>query len=467
MSEQRLTDGLPLTPPWRAAGLPPDTPVLLAFSGGADSRALLHLLVQRQREDGFSLILAHVNHGIRGAESVRDREFCRAVAARYGLEICVLDADVPSLAAQNGRGLEEEARCVRYDFFARVMQERNIPILATAHHADDQLETVLFHLARGSGLRGLCGIVSTRPFAGGTLVRPLLSVSRCEILQYCEQNGLDYVTDSTNADGAYARNRLRSEVVPVLESLFGHPQKQVARLSAHLQEDEALLTALSEDVLQKSRNGAGLSLLSLRQAPVPLCKRALVMWLEREYGCAPESVHLNALMRLVRQETPTARISLPGDLVALAERGCLVISNTPSVAPTPYRYPLCEGECVIGESGIRILVQKAENPIKVHNLSTASYINFTVEFDIIKKGLYWRPRKEGDTLLFHGMHRKVRKLFRELGMPQRLRDILPLLCDGDGILWVPTVGCRDGFAAAQGERPMALVQIFLPERWQL
>ena len=205
--------------PQALAGLDKTTPVLLAFSGGADSRALLHFLATRANEDGFPLTLAHVNHGIRGEEALRDRGFCQAVAETYGLELCILDADIPSLAKEHGRGLEEEARVVRYEYFERLMRERRIPLLATAHHADDNLETVLFHLCRGTGLSGLCGIAPTRDLAYGILTRPLLQVSRREILAYCHNNNLEYVTDSTNSDTAYARNRIRGEVIPILSDL--------------------------------------------------------------------------------------------------------------------------------------------------------------------------------------------------------------------------------------------------------
>ena len=148
--------------PWRLAGLPPSTPVLLALSGGADSRALLHLLYTSAQADGFRLLLAHVNHGIRGEESLRDRAFCQSLAKQYGLELLLLDADVPALAAESRRGLEEEARSLRYDYFAARMREEGIPILVTAHHANDNLETLLFRLCRGTGLSGLGGIAPVR-----------------------------------------------------------------------------------------------------------------------------------------------------------------------------------------------------------------------------------------------------------------------------------------------------------------
>ena len=140
--------------------------ILVAFSGGADSSLLLYALHDLCKENDFSLFAAHVNHGIRGDEAIRDRDFCVGVCKKMGIEIFVLDADVPSIARETGKSIESAARDVRYDFFADVMAKNDIDILATAHNADDNLETLIFRLARGTGLRGLCGIDYVTGIAG-------------------------------------------------------------------------------------------------------------------------------------------------------------------------------------------------------------------------------------------------------------------------------------------------------------
>lgn len=141
----------------------------------------------------------HVNHGIRGEEAIRDREFCRGFCRDRGIPFFCLDADVPAMR-QQGESLETAARRVRYGYFAAVMGEQDYPLLAVAHNADDNLETVLFRICRGTGLRGLCGIPPVRAFGSGYLVRPLLGVSREEILRYLGERELSYVTDSTNEE---------------------------------------------------------------------------------------------------------------------------------------------------------------------------------------------------------------------------------------------------------------------------
>ena len=160
--------------------------VLVGVSGGADSVALLDMM--QKEYPGAPMLLAHVNHGIRGEEALCDRAFCENVAKERGLEIVILDVDIPAIAKEKGQSLEEAAREVRYAFFADLMRERNIPVLLTAHHADDHLETILFRIARGTGLSGLCGIAPIRPFEMGHLVRPLLGFTKQGVLQYCKNN---------------------------------------------------------------------------------------------------------------------------------------------------------------------------------------------------------------------------------------------------------------------------------------
>ena len=218
--------------PHSLASLPKSTPVLLAFSGGADSSALFSLLVQDSKIKGYPLYAAHFNHGIRGEEAERDAEFCQNVAKQFDVPFFLGSADVPALARAHGNSIEQEAREQRYAFFEKIMREHHIPILVTAHHADDQVETVLLHLLRGSGVNGLAGIKEHRIFCGDLhIVRPLLRAEKSDILAYCKENGVDFVTDSTNDDTAYARNFIRSELTPRMRELQPNLSMVFARLS--------------------------------------------------------------------------------------------------------------------------------------------------------------------------------------------------------------------------------------------
>lgn len=442
--------------PQALAGLPENTPVLLALSGGADSRALLHLLAAQRWERDFPLLLAHVDHGIRGEEAKRDCAFCRSLADAYGLELCVRQIDVPAMAAESGRGLEEEARAARYAFFEELMQERKIPILVTAHHGDDHLETVLFRMARGTGLRGLGGIAPVRPFANGWLVRPMLTRSRAEILDYCQQNKLEYVTDSTNAQECYARNRVRGQIVPALESLFDRPQHRVLRMSESLREDEDCLAGLADAFLREHCEDGVLRLRELESLHPAVRKRVWRQWVKALTHREPETVHVDALLALSHGET-----ALPGGFVALAENGCVRILGEAQPAPQPFCVPFAEGSLCL-DNGVTLRVTKGnkrEEHIKINNLSTATHINVIAVSDIMLRTLFWRSREPGDVIKMGGMHRKLRKLYNAAKIPPRMREQMPLLCDGEGILWAPFIGLRDHLPTDNGE-PYLLEVIF-------
>ena len=454
MAENKSAAPAGFVSPATLAGLPPETPVLLGLSGGADSRLLLHLLAKDAKQKGYCLTLAHINHGIRGEHALRDRAFCESLAKQYGLELAVLDTDVPRLAAERGTGLEETGREIRYGYFADLMKERNIPILVTAHHADDNLETVIFRLARGTGLSGLCGIAPCRRFENGYLTRPILGMSKRRILELCAEYGLQYVTDETNGEPIAARNRIRAEVTPQLEQLFEDPQSRVYHMSESLREDEALLHGMAEELLHAARVKNGLLLDVLEGAPKPIRRRALAAWCRTAIGAEPERVHLEALEHLVTAGTPREAVALPHGTTAFAETGVLQLASEPTEGSYDFDLPLTEGVTVL-DSGIRITVEKSEKSSKVHSTYTQACIMIYGRLD----AYCWRSRREGDQLLSGGMHKKIRKLFREAGISVRLRDRIPLLCDREGIVWAPFAGARDHVS---GEGDTWLLRVELP-----
>jgi tRNA(Ile)-lysidine synthetase-like protein len=364
------------------------------------------------------------------------------------LEIALLDVDVPALAAARGEGIEETARAVRYEFFARLMRERNIPLLVTAHHADDNLETVLFRLCRGSGTRGICGISPCRPFEGGYLVRPLLHVTRREIEAFCEARGLSFVTDASNSDTAYARNRIRAEVVPILESLFDSPQKRVADLTDDLREDERYLSEEARAFCARHIQNGVLPCEPLASLPLPIRNRVLRLWVEQTLGVEPERVHLSAIGDLlVASRNATGEVALPRDFVAVRWFGSLRILPREDKRQIGFSIPLTLGTHRLTGSGITIKVSQVVSTRKIHNLYTQTCIISRTVFDIIKNGAYWRPYVSGDRILQGGIHKRLRRCWNEAGVPTRLRGELPFLCDREGVLWAPYVGARDGVVA--------------------
>ena len=249
--------------------------MLIALSGGADSRMLFELASRHCAAHGTRFYACHVNHGIRGEEATRDRNFCVRLASecQYCADIFVLNADVPALAEKWGKSIELAARTVRYDFFATVMKEHSIPVLVTAHNSDDNLETVIFNLTRGTGVKGMRGIPPSRPIDGGVLIRPMLGIPKSAVLEFCRENGLDYVTDSTNTDTDYTRNLIRAEIVPLLERINPGVRGSVARLTRSMSE----LWEYTETEAATYLDGDGRLILSrLSEAPASLAPYVVV-----------------------------------------------------------------------------------------------------------------------------------------------------------------------------------------------
>ncbi|MBQ7173594.1 MAG: tRNA lysidine(34) synthetase TilS [Clostridia bacterium] len=434
--------------PFSLCGLPKDTGVILAYSGGADSTALLHLLSGQAKEYGFSLTLAHLNHGIRGDEADRDEAFCRETAKSYGLPILVERVDVPALAKEHKRGLEEEARMSRYAFFEDAMERANAKILATAHHADDNLETLLFRLARGTSLSGLGGIQPSRPFGSGYLVRPLLSFSKEELLALCKEENLSYVEDSTNAELSYARNLIRKNLAPGLKQLFDDPEHRAYRTAEWLREDEAYLSSLAEESgIDPTKTG--LPLEELSALPKPLLRRILGRFAEAHTGKSPSGAHLESLLTMV--ERKTGKVELSGGNWAVAEGKKLKI-YPPKEEPQADFPPFSEGEWIT--NGITVRVEAGAK--LAHKQKNACVIAIDPAHPPV-----WRLRRPGETILLGKHHKQLRKCYREAGVSPYFRERMPLLCDDAGVAFAPYVGLRDGMN--QNEKPQYTVRVSLPD----
>lgn len=226
--------------------------VLVALSGGRDSVALLCALMELSKEEGFAVVAAHYNHHLRKTAG-RDEDFVRSFCAGRGIPLAVGGGDVAAFAREMGLSTEEAARTLRYRFLEETAEQMGADFIATAHHAGDNAETVLMNLLRGTGLRGLGGIPPVR----GRIIRPLLAVSRDEINNYMEKNALPYVEDETNARTVYTRNRLRHELLPLLEEISPGSTGRIALAAERLRQDEDFLRQQAEGVLPPADETGG------------------------------------------------------------------------------------------------------------------------------------------------------------------------------------------------------------------
>lgn len=443
---------------------PGDT-LIVAISGGADSTALLDLLV---RLPGYHLrlIAAHLNHCLRGAASDADQEFCCRLAAGYGIPCEVQRVDVSALAAAEGLNLEDAGRRARIAFFDGLRETYAAAAVVLAHHADDQAETVLMRLLRGSGMTGLSGMTCRN--ARG-YVRPLLELTRAEIEDYLRGRGLEWCEDASNRDTTYLRNRIRHELLPLLETYNPAIRAGLVSTAERIAGDEALLTELTETAFSSTycREGDRIvaSIRQLRNLHPALQRRTLRQAFNLVAGTLAglSQRHISSICDLVISERPNSRLDLPHFIIILRAYDRLIWmrrdahrpasasddgSGFELVIPALGRYPLPDG------SSISITV-----PVTKPGPAVAS----TLCLDLAAVPFPWHVRsfRAGDRLQPFGMQgrKKVKDIFIDRKIPISERRRIPLLFCSDELIWIAGV-CVSELCRSDHRSPQ-LVQVRL------
>lgn len=442
MSQSKNTLPPSFKPPHLLSGLRADEPILVGFSGGSDSTALLNMLRVYAKESGAKIYAAHVNHGIRGEEADRDENFCRDFAQRLGIGFFSLRINVPQIAKNTSESIETAARRERYEYFERLMRENNIKILATAHNADDNLETIIFNITRGTALSGACGIPDRRPCECGVVIRPILGMEKSEILSYCKDNQLDYVTDSTNTDTDYTRNKIRAQIIPIMKQINSGAVRNAARMSETLREDSLCLEGLVDDFIAELNCDCAIELKKFSSSHAAVVNRALVrIYSVISGGNTLEQVHINALRSLAQNAVPHSSVSLPKGIEGVIENGKLCFRRKSELGNTveDYLIELNEGRNIISQTNCEIFIGPSHSSKNIYKKS----ILMSIDSAKINGAIIVRRRQSGDKIRMGGMSKSVKKLMCDKKIPLDVRSRIPMICDNDGILAIPFVGIRD------------------------
>lgn len=413
--------------------------VVVALSGGADSMSLLNVLFSLREEYDITLEACHVNHGIRGESAERDEAFVKAECEKLGVKLHLLHSDVPALAKEKGIGLEECGRQVRYDFFASLGD----CLVATAHTLSDRCETLLLNETRGTSLKGLCSIPAVR----GNVIRPLIDCTREEIEAYCAENLIPFVTDETNFEDVYSRNRIRLNVIPELKKINPSFENAAARLIASANEDESYFEAITEETVLKAtlKNGFDADLIKKQHPSVK--KRVLVRILKEQVGITPELVHLKLIEKIL--DGGTAEIT--GNTIVNVRNSVLSI-NPKEEDTTEWEYDFSSLCANINFGKVKAdIFNKNELPPKqiVHNK--------VLDYDSIVGKCVLRNRRAGDKMRLAGSSctKTLKKLFNEKHLEGRSN--LLILADELGILWVQGLGCADRAKITQDTKKILVV----------
>ena len=416
--------------------------ILAAVSGGPDSIALIHYLNDRYMGN-CHLSVAHVEHGLRGKESIEDMEFVEEFCKKWSIPFYSHQPNIGKLKKEKGISTQEAARMARYSWFQTLMPTISANKLALAHHGDDQIETILMRQVRGS-LAGLAGIPVKRLLGNLSIIRPFLCVEKKDILTYCKEKGLSFRIDQTNETNTYQRNRFRKKILPFLKEENPKVHEAFQRQSEWIKEDNDFLQSLAETEIKTAVSSQKLDEISINiqsflQIPIALQRRGvhlLLNYLSEDIGNLVTAKHLDSVVSLLKKDSPSGILHLPkGVRVEKSYNDCVLSLRNPSVhvpleiieIPIPGMVPLKKGK--ITSSIVKEAVyRKEKNAV------------FTADLNKLSIPLFIRSRQEGDRISPLGLNgsKKLKNLFMEEKIPKADREQWPVIMDKNGkVIWVP------------------------------
>jgi tRNA(Ile)-lysidine synthase len=456
--------------------LPGET-IVVGISGGNDSTALLHILwsLNEHYQYGWKLHAVHLNHCFRGEESRQDAVYVEQLCGRLGVPCHLFERDVPVFMREMGLGAQEASREIRYDLYREVAEQCGATKVVLAHHADDQVETILFRLLRGTRLSGLTGMPSRRWLVPERIevVRPLLAVHRDQLEEYCRQHGLEPRQDSSNQSRKYKRNLLRLDVMPVLETVNERYREHILALAEAVREDETYLQRQSRDaleqvILEQKSNIIIISREKFQKCDVALQRRMITLilsYLSRQSEWS--SQHVEAVLRMMEGIHPSSVLHLPGRLVATRMYERLIFSRGGQVEHAgEFCYEVeIPGSVWIQESGIVVHTKYLQHAPRWESLPRYAVV---FDADRLSGSIRVRNRKPGDRLALFGSGagKKVKELLIDAKIPRAYRERIPVIVAGEEIIWIP--GVRRASAAPVDERTTRIlyIEVEFGEEWR-
>lgn len=408
---------------------------LCALSGGADSIAMTDLLWRSRRQLGLRLAAAHFVHGLRPEDAPAEEALVRRFCQERDIPLVVGRGDTRAFCRQNRCGLEEGARRLRYDFLRKTARELGADAVATAHHMEDNGETVLLNLCRGAGLRGMGGIPPKRD----GIIRPILTLTRPQIEQYLAEKGISYSGDPSNESEEFARNRLRKQVFPVLQSVNSQAAAHLCQAARRARQDEDYLEQAARELIERRGGGEGILAEALAQAPPSLSLRAVQLLYVQAGGRGILSeAHRQAVLDLCGKG-PSARLDLPGGIQARRQYRMLLFGPAESEKPgndRPFTARTLEEGRPVRQNGWQVTLYRGPAP--------AGETGRLFCFERLAPPVILRPRQPGDRVLQGGQNKSVKKWMIDAKIPACRRASLPLVCDGQGVALVCGGIARDG-----------------------
>lgn len=433
--------------------------IIVGVSGGADSMCLLHFLISIRKEMSLELIVAHINHNLRGDEAMRDQNLVSDFCCNNNVQCEILSADINKISAETGESSEECGRRIRYEFFNKLCEQNGK--IATAHTLSDSCETVLFNIARGTGLKGLTGIPKLRD----NIIRPLIDITRQQVEQYCNENKIIFITDSTNLENDYNRNKIRNIAIPVFKDINPSFEFSVARLLKIAEEQLCLLDKLANNVLSNAQTKDGYNCGIIRKNDSIIIKQIVINILKKARCTSFEERHINLIVDSVYNLNGV--VQLPGGFICSAKQGVLRVyksveqnNHKKSVNINRAIFPKKSCEFVVNNQKISVQIISKEEFDKIMKVNKLLVKN-SLDYDIIHDETQFRTRMSGDVFkqFGRGVSKSLKKLFSEAKIPSEKRDDIIVLAEGSDILWVQDFGVSQISAVTPDTKKVAVIFI--------
>ena len=398
----------------------------VCLSGGADSVALLRGMLNIAEELNVIIKACHFNHGIRGQEADEDELFCKSLCKSLGVELFCGRDNVPAFAMLHKMSLEEAARDRRYAFFYRMGEKTTVDFCLTAHNMNDDAETLIYNLIRGSGVNGACGI----SLSYGLTLRPMLKIERREVEAYLDFLQQDYVTDSTNLSNDYTRNFIRHEIIPQMQKINPSVIQALTRFTESTRNDRDYFIPLV----------FGYYLDDIRKHPKAIRDRIII---NKAYDTI--DIHLNSdMVERIEKALFSGRrktVPLTADAEAIVSRGRVKFVH--KIEDEEFEFPpealmMDESQYMFGR--VTLSVKEESSADESNNKIFASNV---ITLDNVKGTVYVRNRRIGDKICIRGINRSLKKMFIEKKIPREYRQVVPIIYDDEGILYVPFIGISD------------------------
>ena len=424
--------------------------VVVGFSGGADSTALLHFLYYYASDKGkkFKVSAVHVNHNLRGQEAIRDENFAINFCKSHGIELAVKQVDIKKISSERKIGLEEAGRLARYEIFENIANIKNAKI-ATAHTLSDRCETMIMNLIRGSSLKGLCSIPPTR----GNIIRPLVELTREEVELYCKTENLKFIDDSSNFERDYTRNKIRLDIIPYIKSINPAFEKSVQRSLDILASEESYMENIASKALLSIKSEKGYCCEKIKNLDSAIKMRVISKILKEDCHVNFQQKHINLVAKMIDENL--RGVSLPNNVEIYQRNGYINFFIKDLSESTYWKYKIKDVN-LLTEIKTNIIIKVL--PFCKYEKSKGKK-EYLIDWDKIPNDSVIRNRRSGDRFLLpkRRVTKSLKKLFNELKIPEIVRKNIPMIASKNEIIWIDQIGVSGKYIPDKNTKNIAII----------